>query len=588
MSTYGIALGLVLELAEEFLDRYRKGQRPPLKEYIDRHPELADEIREVFPAMAMMEQIALADESLAGDPTGAGPAVKAPAAGAARRLPHPPRDRPRRHGRRLRGRAGLARPPRGAKVLPPQMLRDAKQQRRFEREARAAARLHHTNIVPVFGVGEHDETPYYVMQFIQGLGLDAVLDELKRLQAGRAEPIEAARRPSRPPRPRRLGGRRRPVAPDRPVRRRPSAAERPSRRPADRDRRGTAAAGDAPTRPIGRLGLDSSSLSSSSRLAAGHGQRRRAEVKAKRPTYWQGVARIGAQVADALEYAHKQGILHRDIKPSNLLLDTRGHRLGDRLRPGQGRRPAEPHPHRRHPRHAPLHAARGVRGQVRRTAATSTRSGLTLYELLAFRPAFGEKDRGRLIRQVTTEEPARLGTAQPGGPARPGDDRPQGDRARPGAPLRDGRRAGGRPPAVPRRRADPGPAADTSGTLRALARRNPVLAGLGIATALLLTTVAAATSIGYLQVSAALGRERDAWGASGTPWRTSGMRGGRRSGTCITPWSARPALSAPPVGWAIGQRSSRRSVPPPGWRRRTATRPSCGARSSLPWAISSA
>ena len=28
--------GLVMELAEEFLDRYRKGQRPPLREYIHR------------------------------------------------------------------------------------------------------------------------------------------------------------------------------------------------------------------------------------------------------------------------------------------------------------------------------------------------------------------------------------------------------------------------------------------------------------------------------------------------------------------------------------------------------------------------
>ena len=45
---------------------------------------------------------------------------------------------------------------------------------------------------------------------------------------------------------------------------------------------------------------------------------------ARRPTYWQSVANIGRQVADALDYAHKQGVLHRDVKPSNLLLDLRG------------------------------------------------------------------------------------------------------------------------------------------------------------------------------------------------------------------------------------------------------------------------
>jgi hypothetical protein len=54
----------VLELAEEFLERYRKGERPPLRDYTDRHPDLADEIREVFPAMAMMERIGIADASL--------------------------------------------------------------------------------------------------------------------------------------------------------------------------------------------------------------------------------------------------------------------------------------------------------------------------------------------------------------------------------------------------------------------------------------------------------------------------------------------------------------------------------------------
>jgi hypothetical protein len=61
---------VVLALAEEFLERYRQGQRPSLKEYIDRHPDLAAEIKEVFPAMALMENVALADESLAGDATG--------------------------------------------------------------------------------------------------------------------------------------------------------------------------------------------------------------------------------------------------------------------------------------------------------------------------------------------------------------------------------------------------------------------------------------------------------------------------------------------------------------------------------------
>ncbi len=85
--------------------------------------------------------------------------------------------------------------------------------------------------------------------------------------------------------------------------------------------------------------------------------------------------------------------------------------------------------------------------------------GLTLYELLAFRPAFDETDRAGLIRQVTQEEPPRLRKLNRAVPARPGDDRPQGDRPRAGAAVRDGRGAGGRPAAVPRRRADPGAAA---------------------------------------------------------------------------------------------------------------------------------
>jgi hypothetical protein len=48
---------LLTGLVDEFAARYRAGQRPPLQEYIDRYPELADDIRELFPAMVEIEQV---------------------------------------------------------------------------------------------------------------------------------------------------------------------------------------------------------------------------------------------------------------------------------------------------------------------------------------------------------------------------------------------------------------------------------------------------------------------------------------------------------------------------------------------------
>src|SRR5438309_11061400 len=45
------------ELAEEFAERYRRGERPGLQEYIDRLPAMAKEIRELFPALVEVEQV---------------------------------------------------------------------------------------------------------------------------------------------------------------------------------------------------------------------------------------------------------------------------------------------------------------------------------------------------------------------------------------------------------------------------------------------------------------------------------------------------------------------------------------------------
>src|SRR5262249_36201375 len=65
----------VEKLAEEFAERYRRGERPSLTEYTDRHPELAGQIRELFPVLVEMEQFG----SRESPPTG--PPVPAPSGG---------------------------------------------------------------------------------------------------------------------------------------------------------------------------------------------------------------------------------------------------------------------------------------------------------------------------------------------------------------------------------------------------------------------------------------------------------------------------------------------------------------------------
>ncbi|HZZ80258.1 MAG TPA: protein kinase, partial [Gemmataceae bacterium] len=161
----------VEELAEDFLERYRRGERPALSEYTRKHPDLAAEIRDLFPALVMLEGVRPLERS---DNTATGAAV-------------PPRLERLGDFRILRevGRGGMGivyeaeQESLGRhvalKVLPAQSLLEPKHLLRFQREARSAARLHHTNIVPVFGVGECDGLHYYVMQFIHGQGLDQVL-----------------------------------------------------------------------------------------------------------------------------------------------------------------------------------------------------------------------------------------------------------------------------------------------------------------------------------------------------------------------------------------------------------------------------
>src|SRR4051794_17067640 len=190
MSDSGTQRNPVEEMADEFLQRYRRGERPALSEYISRHPELAQQIRDLFPALVMLEDVRPGAGAASG--LGSGAAVMAEGKKLERVGDYRVLREVGRGGMGIVYEAeqeSLGRHV-ALKVLPAHSLLDPRRLRRFQQEARAAARLHHTNIVPVFGVGEHDELPYYVMQFIHGQGLAQVLLVLGRLRHVAAPPSE--------------------------------------------------------------------------------------------------------------------------------------------------------------------------------------------------------------------------------------------------------------------------------------------------------------------------------------------------------------------------------------------------------------
>jgi serine/threonine protein kinase len=371
------------QLAEEFLVRCRRGERPAVSEYAEKHPALAEQIHDLFPTLLAMEDLGSVGGELTGPFASAGDGTVPRQLGEYRIL--------RQVGRGGMGvvyeavQESLGRHV-ALKVLPFHAALTATQLERFRREARAVARLHHTNIVPVFGVGEDAGVHYYAMQFIQGQSLDTVLQELKLLRSAQsgsprtnpsprhaltvtvAQSLLMGQFPQQQP----LAGGAPPASgePDVPL----AAASRTWR------------AGD----------------DTSSEIETHHAELTDPSVS----NYFRGVARVGVQVAEALEYAHRNGILHRDVKPSNLLLDTQGtiwvtdFGLAKADDSGELTNPGDIV--------GTLRFMAPERFQGRADPRSDVYSlGITLYEMLTLRPAFDLSDKPRLIERVTHEDPPR-------------------------------------------------------------------------------------------------------------------------------------------------------------------------------------
>ena len=298
-------------LAAEFMERCRRGERPSLEEYVQRHPELASEIRELFPTIAAIERLKTTD-------------TRDGHSGPVRGDVHLERLGDFRIVRELgRGGMGIVYEAQqeslgrrvAVKVLPRQLLLEARQLDRFEREARTAAKLHHTNIVPIFGVGEHEGYHYIAMQYIHGVGLDVVFRQLQRALHGCGDgPAPASSGVATASRRKELDV----VSVARTLIDASSGVKGLSDHPVGGALTATAPPGQAaaaspppavPAAPGAEDAAPPAAPPAALRLGSG---------------YWSSIAHIALQAADALAYAHEQHTLHRDVKPGNLLLDADG------------------------------------------------------------------------------------------------------------------------------------------------------------------------------------------------------------------------------------------------------------------------
>jgi serine/threonine protein kinase len=424
-----------------------------LTEYIRRYPALADEIRELLPALVEMERLGSLDRAgaEAGVREKAGTLGKTGAVGMAAALGGSRAPWPERLGDyrilRLVGEGGVGVVYEGVreslccrvalKVMHPRYRNNPNYLRRFHTEARSAARLHHTNIVSVIDYGEHDGVCFYAMQYIAGHSLKKVQDDVRRLRQEKAglSDVATATGMGMAARP---GGD--PIGDPGPAGSPPGAeavAEplsqsvavglltgRYASALAETDDRDAAAPILEPTAPGWRAGPPPAATrhleSDPGRPPAttrptpgppadpgsGHDPATTSSTLADQTEdrYFREVARLGAQVADALAYAHRRGVLHRDLKPSNLLLDAVGNVWVTDFGLAKFEEGED------------LSHSQDMVGTLRFMAPERFRGvsdrrcdvyalGATLYELLTLHPAFEGRDQLRLIDQIMHEPP---------------------------------------------------------------------------------------------------------------------------------------------------------------------------------------
>ena len=375
-------------LVEQYMELARCGTAPSIAEFVQLHPEHAAELHDLLETVLVVNQLGpqnqqnnssddfpeIADYQLlriAGR-GGMGVVYEAIQESLDRRV--------------------------ALKILPASVLHNRLARERFQLEARTAAKLHHTNIVPVYEVGEYNGHCFYSMQFIEGDTLDMVVKKLREIrqltrrdQRTRHDLLTSDLQESQ------RAGRVHSIA--------------LSLDALDLTVENTSPEMYASETPQAMIDTRPLVADPSTSLASGSDTR----------PFFLNVARIGSQAAAAMHYVHMHGIVHRDIKPSNLMLDVSGHvwitdfglaklsDVDDLTRTGD------------------VVGTLRYMSPERFSGKCDGRSdiyslGVTLYEIIALQAPFLSSDRVELIEQVKQGSCAQVADPQSTRTLRPADD----------------------------------------------------------------------------------------------------------------------------------------------------------------------
>jgi serine/threonine protein kinase len=344
----------IAEIVDKITDRLNRGERPNLDEFAQGDKQLRRALQQIVNTLSLLREPDSACPSNGDQPTSTGQL------GDFRILQEIGRGgmgvvyeaEQISIGRRV-----------ALKVLPFAAMLDKQQLNRFKNEARAAGTLNHPNIVAVHAVGTERGVHYYAMQLIEGQSLAEVIADRRKASVHRKQGTgdgeqgvsngEAAGSDHEPH----------------------SAVCNPQ--------------SAIETRPVAALSTDSES---------------------NPQAHYRMVARLGIQAAEALEHAHRNGIVHRDVKPGNLLLDVDDNLYVTDF--GLARLEADAGMTMTGDLLGTLPYMSPEQALAKRTIVDHRADvyslGVTLYELVTLQKPYDGRDRQELLKKIAFEEPRRL------------------------------------------------------------------------------------------------------------------------------------------------------------------------------------